>query len=132
MMNVLAEAALSAGVKTGCKIGAKVACYVGGTLLGYGVSQVVMPEVRKSMDKYMTKKFGEEAWNHAQATGQFTEEMQKEINWYNWEATCINGLCNAVGAIASAFADTAACKAIDKSEFSGTCNGFTIGNNYKI
>lgn len=131
MVDQILAASLSTGAKTASKIGAKVVCYVGGTLIGYGVSQAVLPAVRKNMDRYMSKKFGEEAWKQAQTTGQFTEEMQSEIDWYNVEVTAMNGLCNAVGAIASAFADTAACKAIDNSNCTTNSN-FTIGNRFTI
>lgn len=131
MMTSLAVAALTEGGKAAAKVGSKVVCYVGGTLIGYGVSQAVMPAIRKNMDKYMSNKFGAEAWQQAQATNTYTKEMQDEINWYNIEATAVNGLCNAVGAIASAFADGAVTKAINNSNATGS-SSFTIGNNFMI
>lgn len=130
MMN-LGVTMLSEGAKVGAKVGSKLFFGVAGSLAGFGLSNAVMPAMRKSMDDYMSKKFGEEAWKNAQATGAFTEEMQAEVNWYNIEATVVNGLCNAVGAVGASLADFATCKTIDRSDVKNN-NNFLIGNKFTI
>lgn len=122
MMTTITATMLSEGAKVGAKVGSKVLFGVAGSLAGFGLSQAVMPKMRKSMDKYMeSEKF----------QSLTPEEQQAEINWYNIEATAVNGLCNAVGAVAASLADLAVCKTIDNSKISNT-NSFTIGTDFRI
>lgn len=111
---------LSEGGKAVAKVGSKVICYVGGSLLGFGLSQAVLPTMRKSMDKYM-------------ASDEFKklspEKQQAEINWYNIEATAVNGLCAAAGSLVASVTDGVVNSTIEKSNVS---TGFTIGTDFRI
>ena len=114
---------LTESAKFGAKIGSKFFFTVAGGLTGYAISQGVLPAMRKSMDKYMSS----EEWN------KLTPEQQAtEINIYNLEATAVNGLCSAAGAVLGAIADNSICNVIDKSGFkTSSNNSFTI-NNFTI
>ena len=131
MMNQILAVGLTAGAKAGCKIGSKVICYAAGTVLGYGISKKALTPSYNKMEKFMSEKYGE-AWNKAKLDRSLiTPEMQKDLDRYNLKVTAMNGLCNGVGAVASAFADVGLCKVIDKSSLSGGSN-FTIGNRFTI
>lgn len=112
---------LSESAKLASKVGSKLVFGVAGSLAGFGLSQAVLPAMRKSMDKYMQS----EEWNKLTP-----EQQQAEINWYNIEATAVNGLCNAVGAVAATLADYGVSKQIDKSDLNSS--SFTIGTNWTI
>ena len=132
MMNQILAVGLTTGVKAGCKIGSKVICYAAGTVLGYGISKKALTPSYNKMDKHMSEKYGEELWQKAKVDRSLiTPEMQKDLDRYNLKITAMNGLCNGVGAVASAFADIGLCKVIDKSSLSSGSN-FTIGNRFTI
>lgn len=111
MLDMALEMGLTAAGKTAAKVGSKMVTTVAGCLIGYGISSVVIGEVRKDMDKYMKS---EEFLNKS------PEQQKKDINNYNVKAAVINGLCTSVGSVAAFFADTALAGAIDASGFGGS------------